>query len=169
MQSLKRGLTAAVATIMLSAGSVSAKEPNVIFLVDLLTEVADALCQIRPGTNLNKPDMRSFCTTLPPMEQRREFINAIRAEFTTMGACAGLALLNFDPSRAESPEERSAKNDNRDFWLTIFHDADLKPGHVLWSLQGPTGALITEGSATSREIVAKVCGAANGKGGRIIQ
>jgi hypothetical protein len=158
-----------MATIMLAAGSVSAKERNVIFLVDALTDVADGVCQIRPGTNLNKPDMRSYCMTLPPMEQRREFINAIRVEFSTMGACGGLALLTPDTSRAESPEERSAKNDNSDFWLTIFHGVGLKPGHFLWSLQGPTGALITEGSATPREIVAKVCGVANGKGGNIIQ
>jgi hypothetical protein len=93
---------------MLAAGSVSAKEANVI-LVDALTDIADGVCQIRPGTDPNKADLRAYCTTLPPMEQRREFINAIRVEFTTTGSCAGLALLNFDPSRAERPEERSAK------------------------------------------------------------
>jgi hypothetical protein len=162
---LKRGLTAAVATIMLSTGSVSAKEPNVIFLSDHLTDAADGVCQ----GHGNEPDMRSFCRTLPPMAQRREFINAIRVEFTTMAACAGLAMLSPDLSREESSEERSAKGDNRDFHLFVSHDVGLKPGHVLWELDGPTGALIAEGKSTPREIVAKVCGAANGKGGRIIQ
>ena len=147
-------------------GSVSAKEPNVIFLdVALLTDAMDGVCQ----GHGNEPDMRSFCGTLPPIAQRREFLNAIRVEFTTQAACAGLAMLSPDLARDESSEERSAKTDNRDFHLSVFHDVGLKPGHFAWGLDGPTGALIAEGKSTPREIVAKVCGAANGKGGRIIQ